>query len=95
MVSEASEMDNLLPCPSFNWESASLQAWTKFEQHVNLIFNGPLSGKNAKQQCSYLLLWLGEKGRDVFSTWTLTSEEKDKLDVYLKKFKEYIAPTKK
>ncbi|KAK2711938.1 hypothetical protein QYM36_012903 [Artemia franciscana] len=40
MVSEVSEMDNLLPCPSFNWESASLQAWTKFEQHVNLIFSG-------------------------------------------------------
>jgi len=78
--------------PKFNWESASLQAWTKVQHHVNLIFTRPLSGKSTKQQCAYLLLWLGGKGQHLFSTWRSGSEETDKLDVYLEKFREHIAP---
>ena len=31
---------------------------------------GPLNGKTEAQKISYLLLWVGEKGRDIFSTFT-------------------------
>jgi hypothetical protein len=40
------------------------------------MFDGPLSEKSEKVQCAYLLIWLGEKGRDLFSTWTLADAEK-------------------
>ena len=86
-------MDNSTPSPRFDWEAASHESWKKFEQHVRLMFTGPLSGKTEKQQCAYLLLWLGEKGRDVYSTWTLQAEETDKIACYLEKFKEHISPS--
>ena len=54
---------------------------------------GPLKGKAEDVKCAYLLLWLGEKGRDLFSTWSLAANETDKLDVYLTKFKNHITPT--
>ena len=40
----------------------------EFRQHVELMFSGPLSAKEEEQKCSYLLLWIGEKGRDIFNT---------------------------
>ena len=53
-----------------NWESPALnEAWTKFEHHARLMFAGPLSDKTQPQRGSYLLLWVGEKGRDIFSTF--------------------------
>jgi len=33
------------------------------------MFSGPLSDKTEAQKVSYLLLWTGEKGRDIFSTF--------------------------
>ena len=60
-----------LPHPSMNWDAPCLtDTWNKFEQHVNLMFSGPLSDKTQAQQVSYLLLWVGEKGRDIHSTFT-------------------------
>ena len=63
-----------LPHPTMNWELPALkQAWTKFEQDARLMFAGPLSDKTQplsdKTQVSNLLLWVGEKGRDIFSTF--------------------------
>ena len=59
-----------LPHPTMNWESPALkEAWTKFEQHARLMVVGPLSDKTQPQQVSYILLWVGEKGRDIFSTF--------------------------
>ena len=59
-----------LPHPTMNWESPALkEAWTKFEQHARLMFAGPLSDKTQPQRVSYLLLWVSEKGRDIFSTF--------------------------
>ena len=59
-----------LPHPTMNWESPALkEAWTTFEQHARLMVAGPLSEKTQPQQVSYLLLWVGEKGRDIFSTF--------------------------
>lgn len=49
-----------------DWSSSNLsKAWKKFEQHMKLIFAGPLKEKEEKVQESYLLLWIGGKGRDI------------------------------
>ena len=80
--------------PNFDWDTASLQSWNKFEAHVKLMFEGPLSGKPEKQQCAYLLLWTGDRGREVFSTWTLdATTEKDKIAAYLTRFRQHIVPS--
>ena len=44
------------------------ETWAKFEQHARM-FVGPLSDKTEIQKVSYLLLWIGEKGRKMFSTF--------------------------
>lgn len=38
------------------------------------------------------MLWVGDKGRDIYNTWKLTDEEKKKLATYYTKFKEYVEP---
>ena len=58
-----------IPAPVMNWEAINLpEAWKKFHQHVELIFQGPLKSKKEEEKVSYLLLWVGEKGRDVCNT---------------------------
>ncbi len=37
------------------------------------MFSGPLREKDEADKCSYLLLWIREKGHDVYNTWTLTA----------------------
>ena len=64
-------------CPSINWDATNLKvAWSHFKQHAELMFTGPLSEKTSAVKCLYLLIWAGEKGRDIFNTWTLTADEK-------------------
>lgn len=79
--------------PQMDWDCSNLpQAWKKFRQHVELMFSGPLREKTEPEKCSYLLLWIGEKGRDVHSTWTLTADERKKLQTYYGKFESYVEP---
>lgn len=40
--------------------SYHIETWNEFRQHVELIFE-----KGEKQKNKYLLLWAGEKSRDV------------------------------
>ena len=82
------------PNPSINWSSPNLKSeWRKFKRHCELMFSGPLSGKSDAVKCSYLLIWTGEKGQDLFSTWILTDAEANKPKVYLDKFENYIQPS--
>ena len=56
------------------------------------MFSGPLNGKEEAVQCNYLMLWAGEKGRQIFSTWTLTETQKKTLKTYFEKFEDYCKP---
>ena len=59
-----------------DWESTNLpEAWKKFQQHVDLIFSGPLSEKDENIKWKYLLLWIGDKGRDIYNTWQLSKDD--------------------
>lgn len=76
-----------------DWNSTNLpEAWKKFRQHVELIFNGPLKGKDEPILCSYLMLWVGDKGRDIFNTWNLSADDSKKLNKYYEHFQAYVQP---
>lgn len=76
-----------------DWDSANLpEGWRCLKQHAELIFSGPLQEKREQDKCSYLLLWIGEKGRDIFNTWTLTDEDAKKLKTYYDKYTAYLTP---
>lgn len=80
-----------VPAPSMNWDSPNLpEAWRRFKQHAELMFSGPLKGKTEEEKCSYLLLWIGEKGRDVYNTWTLGADDAKKLSTYYNKYTDYL-----
>ena len=52
--------------PKMNWSSGDLPAaWKSSQQHCEFAFGGSLKGKSEEQRCNYLMIWVGEKGRDV------------------------------
>ncbi|KAK3731888.1 hypothetical protein QZH41_008990, partial [Actinostola sp. cb2023] len=82
-----------LPSPRMDWHSSDVpQALRKFKATCELYFSGPLTAKSEEEKISYLLIWSGEEGIELVSTWSLTNDEKKKLSTYWKKFEEYVAP---
>ena len=79
--------------PSMNWEVDSLeQSWKTFKNHVKFVFSGPLKEKSEEEKCSYLMIWVGEKGREIYSTWNLSEEEQKVIKNYYDKFENYVKP---
>ena len=69
--------------PRMAWESADLPyAFKSFKAHCEFMFGGPLEGKNEEQLCNYLMLWVGEKGRNIYSTWNLQSDDRKTLLIW-------------
>ena len=86
-------MDNTVQVPSMNWDSQNLpEQWKKFEAHAQLMFSGPLAEKSEIIKISYLLIWVGEKGRDIRSTWNLSEAEAKLLKTYYDKYKAHVTP---
>ena len=55
---------------------------------------GPLADKTEKSQCAYFLIWLGEKGREIFNTFKLEQTSANTVEPLLKYFKNYANPKK-
>ena len=51
------------------------ERWKRFRQHVELMLSGPLATKKEEEKCSYLLIWCGEKGREIANTWSDATDE--------------------
>ena len=69
-----------VPTPKMDWTSAHIsEEWKNFKQHAELIFKGPLADKDEQEKCSYLLLWIGDKGRYIYNTWTDLTMNKKKV----------------
>ena len=59
------------------------------------IFEGPLHDKEDSVKVSYVKLWVGDKGLDVFEGFTFAQPaDAKKLDIVLKKFEDYCTPRK-
>ncbi len=81
-----------IPAPRMDWNSTNLpEAWEKFQGHVELMFKGPLKGKD-DDQVTYLLLWVGEKGREIHRTWTLSADDATDISVIYDHFQSYVRP---
>ena len=82
--------------PEISWTAQDLhQEWRRFSRQAECIFDGPLHEKEESVKVSYLKLWVGDKGLDVFEGFTFAQpEDAAKLKVVLKKFEEYCAPRK-
>lgn len=60
---------------------------------MDLIFKGPLEEKSEEINVTYLLLWVGDKGREIYNTWTgMTNDEKKKLEPHYKRYLAHVQP---
>ena len=63
-------------------------------RHTALMFSRPLKAKTEEEKVSYLLLWVGDKGRDIGHTWTeISADGAKKLDTFYERFKKHARPT--
>lgn len=87
------ELSGITP-PKFDSEDTNLpEQWERFKRHIELIFKGPLKDKSEEEKVAYLLLWIGEKGRDVHATRTgISATDAKKLETYNMKFKDHVQP---
>lgn len=64
-----------------------------FKQHVEFIFSGLSNSKTKEGKCSYLLIQVGEKGRNIYSIWTdFSNGGKKQLDQYCQSYADYLKP---
>ena len=74
--------------PRMDWDAKDLPlAFKSFKEHCNFMFGGPFKSKSEEEKCNYVMLWAGEKGRNIYSTWTLTNEERKQQQFTMKNLK--------
>lgn len=56
------------------------------------MFSGPIKKKTEDEKCAYLIIWVGQKGRDIYSTWNLSKDDRKILKVHFDKFEAYVKP---
>ena len=55
------------------------------------MFSGPLAAKKEEEKFSYLLIWCGEKGRDIANTCSdVTEDDKKELKTYFERFANHV-----
>ena len=64
-----------------------------FRQKCEFIFEGPLEGVDQKKQVRNLLLWMGDKGLEIYNTTTWAADDnKDRTEPALNAFENYTKP---
>ena len=80
--------------PKIDWTPGPdlAQRVKRFRQKCELLFEGPLKARTNEQKCKYLLLWAGDQGLDLYNTWNLDDNAKNKPEEYWKRFEEHVRP---
>ena len=66
-----------VPIPTIDWNATNLpEALRKFKRTCEFIFEGPLEEQSENTKVQYLMLWVGETGRDIRDGWGLTDANK-------------------
>ena len=50
--------------------------------------------KSEELKCSYLMAWVGDKGREKYSTWELEAEEATKLSQHVFQYEAQVKPNR-
>lgn len=76
-----------------DWNAPDLVTqWKSFKQHCQFWFAGPLIKASEAQKCNYVMIWIRDKGRDIYSTWDLSEEDGKKLDVLYTNCEKHVKP---
>ena len=87
--------------PSMNWEATDLpKEFSRFRQHCDFTFRGPLAAKSEVERVNYLMTFIGDKGRELYTTFTFAPAteddpaESDTLEGVYAKYAAYVQPKK-
>ena len=98
--------EHLLPRPTeMDFHASNLaDAWKKWKQTMQLYLNVVMTQKTEEEKYSVFLFMIGEKGREIFDTWTWekkldeNNQPTDGDDITIKllmeKFESYCLPKK-
>jgi hypothetical protein len=80
--------------PQMEWTQGDVgKRFDLFKQKCQLIFQGPLAGKGEQYKARMLLLWVGDKGLEIYNAARFEAEEdKLKTDKIFEKLGEYAKP---
>ena len=81
--------------PSIDWTTSGdvHKRFKLFRQKCEFIFEGPLDGVDQKKQVRHLLLWVGDKGLEIYNTTTWAdAEDKNKTKEVLDALENYTKP---
>lgn len=83
------KMERDVTHPKMDWSAGDLPtAFKNFKSHCEFMFGGPLKSKTEEEWCNYIMLWVGEKGRELHSTWNLSADDAKKREKYYENLEE-------
>ena len=68
------------------------EAWQKWCQAMELFLTLAMTGKDEAEQCSAFLYIIGPAGRDIYHTFNISAQEKNKISILFQKFEGYCRP---
>ncbi|CAB3986268.1 Hypothetical predicted protein [Paramuricea clavata] len=80
--------------PTTNWNASDIpDEFNSFKQYCNLVFDGPFLKKTEKENASYILLWIGRQGVDIYNSFVWENEQ-DKVNpkAIWEKYEKHLAP---
>ena len=78
---------------SIDWSATNLpEALGKFGRTCEYIFDGLLADRDEAFKAQYLMLWVGDDGRDTRDGWRLAVENKKLLAPHWKRCEDYVKP---
>ena len=79
--------------PAMNWDADDVvEAFKKFKQKSQLAFKSFLKGSTTEEQVSYILLWSGERGLDLYNSWDMPEPDCNDPIKVLEKFETHLEP---
>jgi hypothetical protein len=80
--------------PTMNWNASDIpDEFNSFKQYCNLVFDGPFLKKTEKEKASYILLWIGQQGVDIYNSFVWENEQdKVKPKAIWEKYGKHLAP---
>uniref|UniRef100_A0A0L8GNW8 Retrotransposon gag domain-containing protein n=1 Tax=Octopus bimaculoides TaxID=37653 RepID=A0A0L8GNW8_OCTBM len=91
MVAPVAVLMNLHPTMNCDGDDI-MEAFKKFKQETQLAFKSFLKGTTTDEMVSYILLWTGEKGLDLFNSWDTSESDCNNSDTLLEKFERHLEP---
>jgi len=79
--------------PSLNWGASDMyQEYSRFKQHVEFTFKGPLATTDEKHKCGWLGMWINQQGREIYKTLNFVDDKEEDPDKILQKIEVYVRP---